>query len=187
MEKVLLTIVLAPLAAAILAGLCGRWIGRAGAHTVTILGVAVAFVLSAMVLFDLANGGVPTVLVEKEPQLGGFAAKLKSRFPAAPNHTEPAQDGLARKFLEAVYSPKIQVLTSARVVKTEGQPGMFDVSIEREGAVSVERVGAIVLVAGQSPVITIGAAFAMGLIGSLIAAVVGAVVLLFVLRLIKKA
>jgi NADH-quinone oxidoreductase subunit L len=56
-EKVLLTIVLAPLAAAILAGLCGRWIGRAGAHTVTILGVAVAFVLSAMVLFDLANGG----------------------------------------------------------------------------------------------------------------------------------
>jgi NADH-quinone oxidoreductase subunit L len=51
-EKVLLTIVLAPLVAAILAGLGGRWIGRAGAHTVTILGVAVSFVLSAMVLFD---------------------------------------------------------------------------------------------------------------------------------------
>jgi NADH-quinone oxidoreductase subunit L len=55
-EKVLLTIVLAPLVAAILAGLGGRWIGRAGAHTVTILGVAVSFVLSAMVFFDLLNG-----------------------------------------------------------------------------------------------------------------------------------
>ena len=56
MEKVLLTIVLAPLVAAILAGLGGRWIGRAGAHTVTILGVAVSFVLSAMVFFDQLTG-----------------------------------------------------------------------------------------------------------------------------------
>ena len=57
MEQVLLAIVLAPLAASILAGLFGRWIGRAGAHTVTILGVATSFVLSSLVLFDLANGG----------------------------------------------------------------------------------------------------------------------------------
>jgi len=56
-EQVLLTIVLAPLAASILAGLFGRWIGRAGAHTVTILGVATSFLLSAKVLFDLLNGG----------------------------------------------------------------------------------------------------------------------------------
>jgi NADH-quinone oxidoreductase subunit L len=53
----LLTIVLAPLAAAILAGLFGKWIGRAGAHTVTILGVAIAFGLSARALWDLVHGG----------------------------------------------------------------------------------------------------------------------------------
>ena len=56
MEQLLLTIVLAPLAAAILAGLFGRWIGRAGAHTVTILGVATAFGLSAKVLWDSLHG-----------------------------------------------------------------------------------------------------------------------------------
>ena len=56
MEQLLLTIVLAPLAAAILAGLFGRWIGRAGAHTVTILGVATAFGLSARVLWDSLHG-----------------------------------------------------------------------------------------------------------------------------------
>ena len=36
-----LTIVLAPLAAAIIAGLAGKKIGRAGAHWVTITGVGI--------------------------------------------------------------------------------------------------------------------------------------------------
>ena len=39
-KSILLAIVLAPLLGAILAGLFGRRIGRAGAHSVTILGVA---------------------------------------------------------------------------------------------------------------------------------------------------
>jgi len=52
----LLVIVLAPLAAAIVSGLFGRWIGRAGAHTLTILGVATSFVLSAGVLWDSLHG-----------------------------------------------------------------------------------------------------------------------------------
>jgi NADH-quinone oxidoreductase subunit L len=55
-EKVLLTIVLAPLVAAIVAGLGGRWIGRAGAHTLTIVGVAISFVMSAKVLWGLLSG-----------------------------------------------------------------------------------------------------------------------------------
>jgi NADH-quinone oxidoreductase subunit L len=58
MERIYLTIVLAPLLAAIVAGLFGRQVGRAGAHTVTILGVAVSFVLSAWVLWGLVSGSV---------------------------------------------------------------------------------------------------------------------------------
>jgi NADH-quinone oxidoreductase subunit L len=56
-ERTLLIIVLAPLLASIVAGLLGRWIGRAGAHTVTIAGVALSFALSARVLWDLLHGG----------------------------------------------------------------------------------------------------------------------------------
>ena len=56
MEQTLLAIVLAPLAAATVAGLFGRVVGRAGAHTVTILGVAVSFGLSAKVFWDLLGG-----------------------------------------------------------------------------------------------------------------------------------
>src|ERR1051325_9932514 len=55
-ESILLTIVLAPLFAAILAGLGGRVIGRVGAHSVTIAGVALAFGLSAYVLKQLLDG-----------------------------------------------------------------------------------------------------------------------------------
>ncbi len=58
-ESILLTIVLAPLFAAILAGLGGRVIGRAGAHSVTIAGVALAFGLSAYVLKQLLVDGAP--------------------------------------------------------------------------------------------------------------------------------
>ncbi|MFP6829656.1 MAG: NADH-quinone oxidoreductase subunit L, partial [Gammaproteobacteria bacterium] len=59
MESIYLTIVLAPLLAAIAAGLFGTKIGRAGAHWITIAGVAISFMLSAIVLKDVAWDGAP--------------------------------------------------------------------------------------------------------------------------------
>ena len=49
-QEILVAIVLAPLLAAVLAGIAGKAIGRAGAHTVTILGVAISCGLSLYVL-----------------------------------------------------------------------------------------------------------------------------------------
>ncbi len=57
MESVYLTIVLAPLIAAAAAGLFGKTIGRAGAHWVTIIGVAISFALSLLVLKSLVLDG----------------------------------------------------------------------------------------------------------------------------------
>jgi NADH-quinone oxidoreductase subunit L len=69
-ENVYLAIVLAPLAGAIIAGLFGKVIGRAGAHWVTILGVATSFVLSLVVFNHIVlddagtfNGSVYTWMV----------------------------------------------------------------------------------------------------------------------------
>lgn len=50
MERVYLAIVLAPLLAAIVAGLFGRLVGRTGAHVLTIAGVALSCGLSLLVL-----------------------------------------------------------------------------------------------------------------------------------------
>ncbi|MEZ0187981.1 NADH-quinone oxidoreductase subunit L [Ralstonia solanacearum] len=60
--NLLLAIPLAPLAGAAIAGLFGtkffgEKIGRAASHSVTILGVAIAFVLSAIVLYQVATDG----------------------------------------------------------------------------------------------------------------------------------
>ena len=56
MQNIYFAIVLAPLVAAALAGLFGKTIGRAGAHTVTILGVAISFGLSVYVLNGQLHG-----------------------------------------------------------------------------------------------------------------------------------
>ena len=52
----LLIIALAPLAGAIIAGLFGKTIGRAGAHSVTTGSVAISFALSAWVLVQVVGG-----------------------------------------------------------------------------------------------------------------------------------
>jgi NADH-quinone oxidoreductase subunit L len=57
MEQIYLAIPLAPLLGAIIAGLFGKVIGRAGAHTVTILGVGISCVLSIFVLKNYAIDG----------------------------------------------------------------------------------------------------------------------------------
>ncbi len=58
-KSLLIAIVLAPLFGAILAGLFGRRIGRAGSHTVTILGVGTSCALSCYVLWQLLQGASP--------------------------------------------------------------------------------------------------------------------------------
>ena len=56
MKALYLLVPLAPLAGAILAGLFGRALGRAGAHTVTILGVLVSFLASCWIFADVLEG-----------------------------------------------------------------------------------------------------------------------------------
>src|SRR5512139_3198989 len=51
-----LVVPLAPLAGAIVAGLGGRRVGRAGAHWAAILGVAISFFASCLVFYDVLGG-----------------------------------------------------------------------------------------------------------------------------------
>jgi len=56
MKAIYLLVPLAPLAGAILAGLAGRTLGRAGAHSVTILGVLASFIGSCWIFADVLQG-----------------------------------------------------------------------------------------------------------------------------------
>jgi len=57
---ILLIIALAPLAGCLLAGFLGKPIGRVGAHSATILGLAVSCALSFYVLYQLTAGAAPS-------------------------------------------------------------------------------------------------------------------------------
>ena len=73
-----LVIVLAPLLGALIAGLCGRSVGRSGAHWITILGVGLSFVLSCLVFRDIILAGAPPLNVNLYTWLdsGGVAFKI---------------------------------------------------------------------------------------------------------------
>ena len=60
MRNIYLAIVLAPLIGALIAGLFRNSVGRAGAHTVTIVGVGISTVLSVVVFWLMVLEGVPT-------------------------------------------------------------------------------------------------------------------------------
>ena len=77
MEGVYLTIVLAPLAAAVVVGLFGSRVGRTGAHRITIVGVSISFLLSLVVLADVMGGaGVYSGAVYQWGQVGGLSLEI---------------------------------------------------------------------------------------------------------------
>lgn len=56
-QNTLLAVPLAPLVGAIVAGFFGKTVGRRGSHIITILGVLIAFILSAQTLYSVAVDG----------------------------------------------------------------------------------------------------------------------------------
>ncbi len=77
MEGVYLTIILAPLAAAVVVGLFGSRVGRTGAHWITIVGVSISFLLSLVVLEDVMGGaGVYSGAVYQWGQVGGLSLEI---------------------------------------------------------------------------------------------------------------
>ena len=74
MKTLYLLVPLAPLAAAIIAGLWGSVIGRANAHRVTILSVLVSFAASCVIFADVLggntwNGSIYTWITSGETRL----------------------------------------------------------------------------------------------------------------------
>lgn len=116
--------------------------------TLLVVGGGITGITAAL---GAADADHEVVLVEKQPQLGGSLASLKKLFPTHPPYTELEENEIVKKIERVTSHPKIKVFTSTRIVKTEGQPGMFDVTLQNGGQPSMHRVGAIVLATGSKP------------------------------------
>jgi len=96
-----------------------------------------------------ADAGYKVTLVEKEKELGGFFKKVKrAAVPPYKTFVEGYLDELIQK---AQSHENITVYTGAKVEKTAGGPGLFDVTISQNGSTVQHRFGAIVLAAGWVP------------------------------------
>ncbi|MDH4060564.1 MAG: proton-conducting transporter membrane subunit, partial [Aquincola sp.] len=75
-QNLLLAVALAPLVGAIVAGFFGKWVGRRGAHMITILGVLVSFVCSAVVLTQVVGGARFNATVYEWMVAGGLRMEV---------------------------------------------------------------------------------------------------------------
>jgi quinone-modifying oxidoreductase subunit QmoB len=117
-------------------------------QTILVVGGGVAGINAAL---DGAAAGHDVLLVEKEPQLGGFVAGLKKVYPVHAPYTTAEENVLTEK-IQAVHAhPRIKVFCSTQVIRTEGQPGAFDVTLRNGHSPEVHRVGAIVMATGWKP------------------------------------
>ncbi|MDA8259457.1 MAG: NADH-quinone oxidoreductase subunit L [Betaproteobacteria bacterium] len=76
MKTLYLLVPLAPLAGAILAGFFGGILGRKGAHTVTTLGVAIAFLLSVLIFRDVQAGHIFNGAIYTWMESGGLKLEI---------------------------------------------------------------------------------------------------------------
>jgi quinone-modifying oxidoreductase subunit QmoB len=98
---------------------------------------------------EAAETGYQVLLVEKAPQLGGWAARLWKRVPYREPYAQPQDTGMNELIGRVVAHPLISVHLNSTLAETAGAPGRFAVKIAQDGgAVVQEMVGAIVQTSG---------------------------------------
>ena len=102
---------------------------------------------------ECAKAGYNVYLVEKEAELGGWVRKFKKILPVKFPYRDlvDAESYINEKINEVMNDERIKVYTSARVKSISGQPGMFNVVIEKDGTEEVFKVGAIIVATGWKP------------------------------------
>ncbi|MEM1675237.1 MAG: CoB--CoM heterodisulfide reductase iron-sulfur subunit A family protein [Desulfurococcaceae archaeon] len=89
---------------------------------VLVIGGGIAGITAAL---DIASAGIPVVLVEKTPSIGGKMAMLSETFPTL----DCAQCILTPKMAEVARNPGIKLYTLSEVIDVEGFVGNYRVRI----------------------------------------------------------
>jgi len=116
--------------------------------TILVVGGGITGLTAAL---EAANANYDVILTEKEAQLGGWVAKWWKIYPYQPPYKELQDSGIEEKIKAVMSHPKIKVYTSTKIEKTEGQPGHFDITLDRGGKTEQIRVGSIILAIGWKP------------------------------------
>jgi len=121
---------------------------EANERTVLVVGGGAAGLSAAI---SAARSGFGVVLVEKEGQLGGYAARLHRQFPKRAPYEALEETDVAEKIRVVRSLANVRILTNAEVQEVSGEPGRFGVTIKGREAPTQVTVGAIVLATGWRP------------------------------------
>jgi heterodisulfide reductase subunit A len=99
-----------------------RDLNKVGA--VMVVGGGICGMQSAL---DLADSGFKVYLVEEGPSIGGRMAQLDKTFPT----NDCSMCMISPKLIEVSKHRNIEIISNADVVKTEGEPGRFKVTVRK--------------------------------------------------------
>ena len=116
--------------------------------TILVLGGGTTGLTAAL---EAARTGYEVLLVEREDRVGGWANKWSKTMPHLPPYRDPQPNSTSELITAVEAESTITVLTNTLVIKTEGGPGKFTVSMNHGGEVRTEHIGAIVVATGWRP------------------------------------
>jgi len=116
--------------------------------SILVVGGGISGITAAL---EAANAGYDVNLVEKAENLGGWVAKYSKVTPQSSPYREIEDFNIQEKIDEVNAHPKINVYTSSKIEKIEGQPGQFNVTLNQNGSTVEFKAGAIVLATGWKP------------------------------------
>lgn len=97
---------------------------------ILVIGGGITGLTSAL---EAANTGYDVTIVEKNPQLGGYAARQRKQIPTKAPYSELEPTNIQEKIKEITNHPRITVKTGVEIARISGAPGMFDVSFKQAG------------------------------------------------------
>ncbi|NJB68813.1 quinone-modifying oxidoreductase subunit QmoB [Desulfobaculum xiamenense] len=95
-----------------------------------------------------ARAGYNTILIEKEAELGGHAAKLHKTIPLCHPYTEAHETGIEKLIADVQAESRIKVMTGTTIAALEGAPGSYTAKFSNG---SEDKIGAVVLATGWVP------------------------------------
>jgi quinone-modifying oxidoreductase, subunit QmoB len=99
----------------------------------------------------VARAGYKAVLVEREPELGGWLRTWKRTLPTRLPYRDLQVGELDRRRKEVEAHPRVEVRCGTTLKRVSGQPGQFDVDMKVGEEDVTTRVGAIVQATGFRP------------------------------------
>ncbi|MFH1148631.1 MAG: FAD-dependent oxidoreductase [Pseudomonadota bacterium] len=85
---------------------------------------------------EAANTGYDVTVIEKENELGGFAAKMYKQVPKKYPYSELEMPDIGSKISQVSANSKITVKTGTEIARIAGAPGLYDVTFKNAGTKS---------------------------------------------------